>query len=629
MKFKVVEKMDKNLLVDINIQPLLPVEKISFKYTLVELTNKNQMRSHHCGQLCSEEINQKVKLCGWVHSRRDHGGFIFIDLRDRSGIVQLTVSPEIGENLFSIAEQLKEETVIQVCGVVKERPQESVNEKIYTGKIEIDIQDIVVLNSIKSILPFSVSGQEIVRDEIRLKHRYLDLRRENMTRNLLIRHETAKTIRNFLENVGFIEIETPILIRSTKGGARDYLVPSRMHEGEWFGLPQSPQIFKQLLMTGGFEKYYQIAKCFRDEDPRSDRQPEFTQLDMEMSFMTQDEILELNERLIQQIWLSIKGIKLDLPFQRMTWNEAMDQYGSDKPDLRYDLKLINMSDLFVDFGFKIFSSAIQNGGVVKCISIPNGNNLISNVRIKPGGDIFSEVQSSGGSGLAFIRVRDNGEVDTIGAIKDNLSDEIKLELLKRTEAAPGTLILFAAGTLNVVNKSLGQLRQYLARELNLISPENEPRFLWVIDFPMFEQDETNGHLKALHHPFCGISDESSINSESIAKAYDLVLNGIELGGGSLRIHDSNLQRRVFEFIGLTEEEIEQQFGFLLDALDMGTPPHGGIAFGLDRMVMLLAEEESIRDVIAFPKTQQSRCLLINAPSTVDESQLKELKVKNT
>jgi aspartyl-tRNA synthetase len=586
------------------------------------------MRTHYCSQLTLQHIEESVTLSGWIHSRRDHGRVIFIVLRDCSGLIQLTVDPKVDETIFSIAEQLKEESVVQIQGIVTKRLDGTINPKIVTGEIEIAVKKIVVLNSVKTTLPFLITDQESIREDIRLKHRYLDLRREKMTKNLKTRHETVKVIRKFLEDINFIEIETPTLIRTTSGGARDYLVPSRVCESEWYALPQSPQIFKQLLMTGGFERYYQIAKCYRDEDPRSDRQPEFTQLDMEMSFMSQEDILKLNEELISSIWKSVRGIEIQLPLQRLTWHEAMEHYGSDKPDLRYDLKLFDVSDIFKDSSFKVFTNVIESGGIIKCITIPKGNELISNVRIKPGGDIFREVQNSGGSGLAFIRVRENYVIDAIGAIKDSLSEEKRIDLLKRVNAESGSLILLCAGDFYTVNRSLDCLRRFLAKELGLLDESTELKFLWVTDFPMFEYDETEEKLKALHHPFCSMKS-NVIDETSIANSYDLVINGIELGGGSLRIHDSELQRNVFESLGLTADEINQEFGYLLDALDMGTPPHGGIAFGLDRMIMLLTNEESIRNVIAFPKSHQSRCLLTNAPSMVKPEQLRELKVKNT
>ena len=606
-----------------------------------------------CGELRLDDTGRAVTLKGWVDRRRDHGGVIFIDLRDRSGTVQITVDPELAGNepgareafaaVFETASHLRNETVLQVQGTLRERPADSVNERLATGRFEVLAGTITVLNAVKGNLPFPVSvhDEENTREELRLRHRYLDLRRERMNGNLRLRHRTTQTIRQFLENEGFIEVETPVLTRSTPEGARDYLVPSRVCGGEWFALPQSPQLFKQLLMVGGLERYYQIARCFRDEDLRADRQPEFTQLDMEMSFMDQEQILALNEALIAAIWKAVKGVELPLPFPRLTWHEAMERYGTDRPDTRYGMELVNVSDLVADMGFKVFSGAVAAGGSVKVLPIPGGNDAISNVRIKPGGDVFSEAQKAGAGGLAFIRVREGGEIDTIGAIKDNLSEAKKAELLARTGAQPGTLLLFGAGDTATVNKALDRVRQFLARELGLVPADRDNdqwNFLWVVDFPMFEFNAGENRLEALHHPFCAPNAEdlgtdperwAETLPTARAQAYDLVLNGLELGGGSLRIHDSALQRQVLQTIGLPLEEANRQFGFLMEALDMGAPPHGGLAFGLDRMVMLLAGEESIRDTIAFPKTQQARCLMTQAPAGVAGKQLEELHVAST
>ena len=601
------------------------------------------MRSHGCGDLRQDATGQEVQLCGWVDRRRDHGGVIFIDLRDRSGTVQITVDPDLSPEAFAVAEHLRNETVLQVSGKVRARPAASINERLATGTVEVLAAAITVLNSVKANLPFPVSlhDEENTREELRLRYRYLDLRRERMNRNLRLRHSTIRAARNYLEAADFIEVETPVLTRSTPEGARDYLVPSRVCGGEWFALPQSPQLFKQLLMVGGLERYYQVARCFRDEDLRADRQPEFTQLDMEMSFLDQEQILALNEGLIATIWKEVKGIELPLPFPRLSWHEAMERYGTDRPDTRYDMELVTVSDLVAGMGFKVFSGAVAAGGSVKVLPVPGGNDALSNVRIKPGGDVFSEAQKAGAGGLAFIRVRENGEIDTIGAIKDNLSEATKAELLARTGAVPGTLLLFGAGDTATVNKALDRVRQFLARELGLVKPERDNaswNFLWVVDFPMFEFNKDENRLEALHHPFCAPNTDDLGNDPAAwattlptarAQAYDLVLNGLELGGGSLRIHDSALQRQVLQTIGLPLEEANRQFGFLMEALDMGAPPHGGIAFGLDRLVMLLAGEESIRDTIAFPKTQQARCLMTQAPAGVARKQLEELHVAST
>ena len=589
------------------------------------------MRTHYCGQINSNNIEETVNLCGWVDRRRDHGGVIFLDLRDRSGIVQIVSDPERTPDSYQIAGNIRNEYVVQITGRVSRRPEESLNPKLPTGEIEIYADDIQLLNGLGKQLPFQVSTAETetVREELRLKYRYLDLRRERMTRNLLLRHEVIKAIRRFLEDEqSFVEIETPILTRSTPEGARDYLVPSRVHPGEWFALPQSPQLFKQMLMVSGFDRYYQIARCFRDEDLRADRQPEFTQLDMEMSFMSQEEILQLNEQLVAYIFQKVKGIDLPLPFPRLTYREAMERYGSDKPDIRFGLELVDVSDLVKDSGFKVFSGAVAKGGIVKVLPIPGGNDAISNVRIKPGGDLFKEASEAGAKGLAYVRVKEGDKIDTIGAIKDNLTNEQKQELLKRTNAQPGHLLLFAADDANTVNKTLDRLRLVVGEQLELID-QDKISLLWVTDFPMFEWNEDEKRLEALHHPFTAPHPDDINNLKTArAQAYDLVFNGYEVGGGSLRIYQRDVQEKVFEAIGLSDEEADNKFGFLLEAFEYGTPPHGGIAYGLDRLVMLLAVEDSIRDVIAFPKTQQAKCLLANAPSEVDKKQLKELHVSS-
>ncbi len=584
------------------------------------------MRTHYCGELNRQNIDQEVSVCGWVNRRRDHGGVIFVDLRDNKGILQVVFDPDDAA-MFSLAESLRNEFVLKVSGKVRIRPEGTINKDMPTGEIELLAQDLQILNTSETP-PFQLDDDD-VHDDIRLKYRYIDLRRPDMQQRMQLRAKVTHYLRSSLEQQNFLDIETPMLTRATPEGARDYLVPSRTHSGSFFALPQSPQLFKQLLMMSGMDRYYQIVRCFRDEDLRADRQPEFTQLDIETSFMDEDGIMSIMETMMRGLFKTVMDEDIDGPFQRMSYAEAMERFGSDKPDLRIALELKTVSDLLADVEFKVFSGpASDPQGRVAALRVPGGNALTRKEI-----DVYTEyVGRYGARGLAYIKCNDieQGRDGLQSPILKFLPDEAISEILLRTGAQSGDLIFFGADKANIVNESLGALRIRVAQDLELV--EQGWRFLWVVDFPMFEHDERENRWTALHHPFTAPSttdaDELEANpGNMLSRAYDMVLNGTELGGGSIRIHDVDMQQRVLKLLGIDEQEAEQKFGFLLNALKYGCPPHGGIAFGLDRLVMLMAGASSIRDVMAFPKTQTAACLLTQAPSPVSDKQLKELSIR--
>ncbi|MDC0575227.1 aspartate--tRNA ligase [Nitrosomonadaceae bacterium] len=584
------------------------------------------MRTNYCGLIGTQYLNQTVTLFGWVHRRRDHGGVIFIDMRDREGLVQIVCDPD-NVLAFQRAEKIRNEFVLKITGLVRPRPEGTINTNLISGEIEVLTQSIEILNT--SLTPPFMMDDENLSETIRLEHRYLDLRRPQMQKNLRLRHKVTMEIRKFLDQKDFIDVETPILTKSTPEGARDYLVASRTNSGHFFALPQSPQLFKQLLMVSGFDRYYQITKCFRDEDLRADRQPEFTQIDIETSFLKEPEIIVLMEEMICNLFSNVLQIKLESPFPRMTFSEAMLKYGSDKPDLRIPLMLTELTDAMKEVEFKVFREAAQNpGGRIAALCIPQGNKLSR----KEIDDYTNFVGIYGAKGLAYIKVNslEKGLEGLQSPILKFLPEETVKIILERTAANDGDLIFFGAGKLKIVNESLGALRVKIGQDLDLIEPGWRP--LWVIDFPMFERNEDENRWQALHHPFTSPADghEDLLETDpgkALSKAFDMILNGSEIGGGSVRIHRRDIQLKVFHALNIEISEAKEKFGFLLEALQYGAPPHGGIAFGLDRIVTLMAGEESIRDVIAFPKTQRAQCLLTQAPSLVAEKQLQELHLR--
>ena len=582
-------------------------------------------RTLYCGQVSNETIGQTVTLKGWVQKRRDLGGVIFIDLRDREGFVQVVFNPEVSKEAWAIADKCRSEYVIEVTGEVIARAPEAVNPKIVTGGVEVMISDITILNKAKTP-PFPIEDDQQTSDEVRMRYRYLDLRRPKMTQNIILRNQVTRSIRTYLDSNDFLDIETPYLGKSTPEGARDYLVPSRVHPGHFYALPQSPQIFKQLLMNAGFDRYYQIVRCFRDEDLRGDRQPEFTQVDMETSFLSAEEIQTLTEGMIAKVMKDVKGMDVTLPFPRMTYDEAMNRYGSDKPDTRFDMELVDISEAVKDIDFKVFQMALQNGGVVKALNAKGAADKYSRKDMDNLGQFAGQY---GAKGLAWLKVEADGLKGPIAKFLGDATEKI----VAATNAEVGDLLMFGADSFDVVCASLGAVRLKLGKELGLID-ESKFNFLWVVDWPQFEYDKEEGRYVSAHHPFT-LPRESDIPllatdpSKVHAQAYDIVLNGYELGGGSLRIYQKEVQEQMFEALGFSRREMQEQFGFLLDALDYGFPPHGGIALGLDRFVMLLAGEDNIREVIAFPKNGRAVDPMSQAPSTVSPLQLFELNIDVT
>lgn len=586
------------------------------------------IRDKECGEIRESDIGLNLTLCGWVFRRRDHGGLIFVDLRDRSGILQVVFSPDVSGDAHKLAHDLRSEYVVSVSGEIRKRPDGTENPNIPTGMVEMYVNKLEVLNE-SSPLPFSIEDAADASEALRLKHRYLDLRRPEMQKNLIIRHKVTKVIRDYFDEKGFLEIETPVLTKSTPEGARDYLVPSRLNPGCFYALPQSPQLLKQILMVSGFEKYFQIVKCFRDEDLRADRQPEFTQVDLEMSFADREDVIEVIEGMMKRLFKEVLIVKLETPFERLSFYETMERFGTDKPDLRFGLELKDMADLSEKGSFKVFLDAIQSGGRVKAI---NGKGMAGLSR-KEIDLLTEEAGSFGAKGLAWIKVKNGFE----SPIAKFFPEEILRQMAQRLDAEEGDLMLFVADKEEVVHNVLSRMRLELGKRLNMI--ESEYKFVWITDFPLLEWNDEEGRFEAMHHPFTSSIDEdieklfsANITNKELltsirAKAYDIVLNGYEIGGGSIRIYRRELQKKMFELLRISEEEARMKFGFLLDALEYGAPPHGGIALGLDRLVMIMVGATSIRDVIAFPKTQKAFCLMSGTPSTVEPRQLKELYIK--